>query len=159
MRIYTLDDELLVPASLRETFRFFEDPSNLAKITPPWMGFEILTKQPEMREGLEIDYRFRWLGLPMKWKTLISEYRPPYLFVDEALKSPYSLWRHRHTFRETPKGTLVKDHVDYALPLGPVGRIAHAVTVRRQVEEIFSYRQLKIREMVADPQKYSLSES
>lgn len=158
MRIYTLDDELLVQAPLEETFRFFEEPGNLAKITPPWMGFRILTKKPEMRKGLEIDYRFRWLGLPMTWKTLISEYRPPYLFVDEALKSPYALWRHRHTFQETPEGTLVKDHVDYALPLGVLGSLAHALTVRRQVEEIFAYRQQRIRDLVGSGETPSLEE-
>jgi ligand-binding SRPBCC domain-containing protein len=111
-----------------------------------------------MRKGLEIDYRFRWLGLPMKWKTLISEYQPPHLFVDEALKSPYAVWRHRHSFEQTAEGTLVKDHVEYALPLGPLGTIAHALTVRRQVEEIFRYRQQKIRQIVADSLRKTASE-
>ena len=100
---------------------------------------------------LEIDYRFRWLGLPMTWKTLITRYEPPFLFVDEALKSPYALWRHRHEFVETPKGTLVRDHVDYALPLGALGEMAHSLVVRRQVEQIFAFRQQKIGELLLLP--------
>lgn len=148
MRVQTLDCELITPAPLRETFRIFEDPYNLARITPPWMAFEILTPDLTMREGLEIDYRFRWLGLPMSWKTRITAYEPPHLFVDEALKSPYALWRHRHEFEETGRGTVVRDHVDYALPLGPLGDVAHALAVRKQVEEIFAYRQTKIAELI-----------
>ena len=148
MRVHTLDCELITPASLEDTFRIFEDPSNLARITPPWMGFEILTPDLKMREGLEIDYRFRWLGLPMTWKTLITAYVPPHLFVDEALISPYALWRHRHMFEGTPRGTVVRDHVDYALPLGPLGNIAHTLVVRKQVEEIFAFRQTRIAELI-----------
>ena len=144
MKVFTLDCELLVPAPVRETFAFFEDPRNLAEITPDWMGFEIITRDLQMRVGLEIDYKFRWLGLPMTWKTLISDYRPPFLFVDEALKSPYKLWRHRHEFVATEGGTLVRDHVDYVLPLGRLGAIANGVLVSKQLEEIFRYRQGKI---------------
>ena len=148
MRVYTLDCELITSASLKETFRLFEDPYNLARITPPWMGFEILTPGLQMRTGLEIDYRFRWLGLPMTWKTRITAYEPPFLFVDEALRSPYALWRHRHEFAETPKGTMVRDHVDYALPLGPLGDVAHSLVVRKQVEEIFAYRKNKVAQLL-----------
>jgi ligand-binding SRPBCC domain-containing protein len=147
--MHTLDCELLVPTPIDETFRVFEDPYNLARITPPWMGFEILTPDLKMREGLEIDFHFRWLGLPLKWKTLITEYRPPFLFVDEALRSPYALWRHRHEFEESPRGTIVRDHVDYALPFGPLGRTVHAAVVARQVREIFAYRQKRIMELVS----------
>ena len=147
--MHTIECELVVPASLEDTFRVFEDPYNLARITPPWMGFEILTPDLQMREGLEIDYRFRWLGLPMTWKTLITLYRPPYVFVDEALRSPYAVWCHRHEFEETDDGTLVRDHVDYALPLGPVGRLVHAAVVARQVKQIFAYRQNKILELLS----------
>ncbi|HYO81941.1 MAG TPA: SRPBCC family protein [Bryobacteraceae bacterium] len=139
---------IVTKASLKDTFQFFEDPRNLARITPPWMGFEIVTHDPVMQKGLKIDYRFRWLGLPMTWRTLISEYDPPYLFVDEALKSPYRLWRHRHTFEETEGGTIVRDHVDYALPLGPLGAIANRLVVKRQLSQIFAYRQSKIRELI-----------
>ena len=77
----------------------------------------------------------------MRWKTRITEYEPPFLFVDEMEKGPYSLWRHRHTFRPSEQGTIVCDRVEYALPLGPIGNLAHNLMVRRQVEEIFLFRQ------------------
>ena len=139
--MYTLECELVTRASLRDTFAVFENPYNLARITPPGMGFRILTKDLVMARGAEIEYELRWMGLPLRWQTLISAYDPPREFVDEAIRSPYRYWRHRHTFRISPEGTVVADRVDYALPLGWLGRMAHATVVARQLRSIFEFRQ------------------
>lgn len=148
MKIYSLDCELVTSASLEETFAVFQDPYNLARITPPELSFRILTKNLVMRKGAEIDYQLRPFGVPMKWRTLITEYDPPHGFVDEAVRGPYALWRHRHSFRETARGTLVADHVDYALPFGPLGAIAHKLAVSKQLREIFTFRQTAIAELL-----------
>lgn len=142
--MYVLECELVVPAPLAETFAVFADPYNLARITPPWLGFRIISQGLTMRRGAEIDYLFRWLGIPMKWKTEITEYRPPFSFVDEARRSPYTIWRHTHTFRESDEGTVVADRVEYALPLGVLGRLAHRIAVGPQLLKIFSFRQIAI---------------
>lgn len=126
---------------MREVFRVFEDARNLAKITPPWLRFEVLSGEVAMRRGAEIDYVIRWQGLPMKWKTLITNYDPPDSFVDLQVRGPYRVWHHRHSFRETAEGTVVEDRVDYALPLGLLGRAAHCIVVKRQLLAIFRYRQ------------------
>jgi len=144
MQTYHLRCELITSCSLLETFEVFKDPANLAKITPNWLNFQVLTKNVDMRKGAEIEYNIRWLGLPMHWRTLISAYDPPHDFVDEQAEGPYSLWRHHHTFEETAAGTKVGDHVEYALPLGVLGQIAHAVMVKRQLEAIFRFRQREI---------------
>ncbi len=139
---YQLRCRLLAPLSIQDTFRAFEDPRNLSRITPPQLGFRIVSNgNLEMRMGAEIDYTIRWLGLPLRWKTLITAYDPPRSFTDEQLRGPYSLWRHRHTFEEDPAGTLVSDCVDYRLPLGPLGSVAHGLGVARQLRGIFEYRQ------------------
>lgn len=149
MHIYTLRCELLTQTPIDDVFRIFENPSNLAKITPCWLNFRVTSPEPvHMRQGAEIQYRIRWMGLQMKWKTVIREYRPPLCFVDEQTSGPYSLWRHRHVFEATQEGTKVGDHVEYALPLGLLGRFAHAALVRRQLVEIFQYRQQEITKML-----------
>ncbi len=141
MKVHVFECDILAPLSIRDTFSVFEDPYNLAKITPPWLHFKILTPNLTMRKGAEIRYSLAWMRLPMHWKTRIIEYEPPFLFVDEMENGPYALWRHRHTFRPSEKGTVVSDRVEYALPFGPLGTMAHTLVVRRQVEEIFLYRQ------------------
>ena len=149
MHVYTLQCELLTDSSLERTFSLFEDPYNLAKITPSSLDFQVTSKEHiQMRQGAEIEYTIRWLGLPMHWKTLIREYEPPFLFVDEQAKGPYSLWRHRHTFKPTLRGVRVADHVEYALPFGSLGRMTHALMVRRQLEAIFQFRQRELGKML-----------
>lgn len=149
--MYVLECEMTVAASLEETFAVFEDPYNLAKITPPWLGFRIVTKDLTMRKGAEIDYTLRWLGIPIRWKTEITAYDPPVSFVDEARISPYSYWRHHHTFRKTSGGTVVADRVEYGLPLGPLGRMAHRLVVAKQLRRIFAYRQKAILRLLGEP--------
>ena len=149
MKIYRLEREMLVPVSLQEAFAFFENPHNLARITPPWLNFRITSPRPiRMRKGTEISYQIRWLGLPLNWKTVITEYEPPFFFVDEQGSGPYAYWHHRHQFKPSQHGALVSDKLDYALPLGLLGQLAHRVTVRRQLNEIFDYRQKALAEIL-----------
>lgn len=130
-----------MPAPLAETFAFFARPDNLARITPPWLAFRVVSRDDDMRRGLRIEYRIRPLGFPQKWVSVITEYDPPHRFVDEQVEGPYALWHHDHRFRGVAGGTEVTDTVTYALPLGPVGRLAHRLLVRRQLESIFRYRE------------------
>ena len=142
---YILERRQTVPRTLDETFAFYADPRNLAVITPPWLGFRIASDGPlVMREGLRIDYRIRPLGVPQRWTSEITRYEPPHRFVDEQRRGPYAGWHHLHEFRAVPGGTEIRDVVTYSLPLGALGRLAHALLVRRQLQEIFDFRERRI---------------
>lgn len=146
--MYTLERSLVVPCTREEVFPFFADAANLERLTPPFLGFTILTPLPiEMRAGTLIDYRIKLNGIPMRWRTLIESFDPPNAFVDTQQKGPYKLWHHTHTFREVPGGTEIGDRVRYALPFGPLGRLAHAIMVERQLKTIFDYRTKVMQDM------------
>lgn len=132
----------------REAFRFFEDPRNLFDITPDWLSFVMKDRDSKtaMFEGAEFVYTIRWFGIPMPWKSRIIGYQPPGQFTDIQLTGPYRSWSHLHTFEEVSGGTLMGDTVTYQLPLGPLGDLIHAITVRRQLEDIFRYRAARIEE-------------
>jgi len=124
-----------------EVFGFFADARNLEAITPPLLAFRMLTPEPiTMAAGTLLRYRLRVRGVPVNWLTRIAEWDPPHRFVDEQLEGPYALWHHTHTFEDDGAGgTLMRDEVRYALPLGPLGELAHAL-VRRDIERIFDHR-------------------
>ena len=144
MHLYSLRREQWVARSLERLFPFFAQPENLALITPPSLGFRLLTPQPViMEKGRVIDYTLRILGLPTRWRTLITRYEPPWCFVDEQLCGPYSFWHHTHRFEPRDGGTLLHDEVHYALPLtliGPARELVHTLYVRPALERISDYR-------------------
>lgn len=143
MKIYKLERSQDVAASLGEVWRFFSNPENLALITPPWLGFRIISGAGrEIHEGMMIKYSVSPLfGIPLTWVTEITEVEEPGRFVDEQRRGPYSLWRHEHIFKEKDGATEVKDVISYALPLGPLGRIVHAFDTKKRLGRIFDFRQ------------------
>jgi len=147
---YVLAREQLVPRPRPEVFAFFADAANLERLTPPTLKFSIRTPLPiAMRPGAEIDYRLSLFGIPFRWRTVIEAFEPESHFVDIQASGPYAVWRHHHEFVEAADGTLVRDRVEYELPLGPLGRLAHALLVRRQLDHIFDYRRQVIQQVFA----------
>jgi ligand-binding SRPBCC domain-containing protein len=148
--IHVLERSQRIKLPATDAFEFFADARNLERITPDWLGFEIATPGTvEMRPGALIDYRLRLRGIPLRWRTRIDVWEPPRRFVDVQLSGPYALWEHAHTF--IPDGSdavVIADRVRYALPLGPVGELAHRLLVRRDLERIFEHRQRAVAQLL-----------
>ncbi len=148
IRFHTLRREQWIPRPIDEVFAFFSDVRNLEEITPPWLGFRILTPGPiRIAAGTRIRYRLSLHGIPLGWTTEIRQWRPPFRFVDVQIDGPYLLWHHTHRFEPRAGGTLMIDIVRYRLPLGVIGRVVHHLKVRRDVERIFDYRLHRIQEV------------
>ncbi len=141
MTSHVLEREQFVPATLERVFGFFSDAANLQVITPPWLGFRIRSALPlEMKTGTRIDYTIRLGPVPMRWRTHITVWEPGVRFVDRQERGPYALWEHTHEFTSLGGGVLMRDHVRYALPFGPLGTAAHALAVRALLARIFDFR-------------------
>ena len=132
-----------LPVTVDKAWKFFSSAKNLAKITPEDMKFRIKTElgDGEIYPGMLIGYSVRPLfGIPLFWKTEITEVDAPYRFKDNQRKGPFALWEHTHTFIEQGGGTLMQDTVKYRLPFGPLGSLAHRLLVKKRVDDIFTYR-------------------
>lgn len=149
-RIYHLYREQLVPRPIDEVFGFFARAGNLERITPPWLTFSLQNPEPDaIGTGTLIEYRLRLHRLPLRWISRIELWEPGRAFEDVQVKGPYRLWHHRHEFRAAGGGTLVQDHVRYALPLGALGRLAHAGFVERDLARIFAFRYAAVKELLS----------
>ena len=149
MSFYSLKTEQNLPISLQEAWDFFSSPKNLSKITPKHMGF-IITNQPSetMFEGQIITYKVSpLLGVKINWMTEITTVKDNEYFIDEQRFGPYSLWHHRHHFYEIDGGIKMIDEVNYKLPFGFLGSIAHRLFVRKKLKSIFEYREKVLFEM------------
>ncbi len=142
MKIYKLERRQFVPITIDQAWSFFSSPKNLKKITPDYLGFEITSEeQDEMYAGMIITYIVKpLLGIPLRWMTEIKHVQEPNFFVDEQRVGPYKIWHHEHHFKEVDGGVDMKDIIHYAMPLGILGRIAHSIQVKKQLNQIFDYR-------------------
>lgn len=141
--IHQLKREQQLNCDIETAWKFFSSANNLSKITPKDMNFIVCTKMEsdEIYEGMIIDYYVSpLLGIKMDWQTEITQVNHLRSFTDFQNKGPYKLWNHFHEFIPNEKGVLIKDTVDYELPLGFLGEIAHNLFVKNKLENIFSYR-------------------
>jgi ligand-binding SRPBCC domain-containing protein len=146
MRI--LESKQFLPIPIEQAWEFFSSPENLNAITPPHMGFKILSgfeSGQKMHAGMVIRYLVSPIaGIPMNWVTEITHVDHMHFFVDEQRFGPYAFWHHQHIFRATAGGTEMTDIVHYKVPLGPLGLLADWLFVRRQVQSIFDFRTKKL---------------
>lgn len=115
------------------------------------MGFVVLTdlKDDAMQEGMEIEYKVTPLfGIPMKWKTKITQVDFYKSFTDFQEKGPYKLWNHHHEFIENKDGVLMKDNLTYEMPYGVLGQLAHSLIVKKKLKRIFDYRYQVLEELI-----------
>lgn len=139
---FRLRSETVVPEPRETVFDFFANAANLEAITPPWLCFRIVTPTPiTMEAGTLIDYRLKLRGVPIRWRTEINEWEPPFRFVDRQLRGPYRLWEHTHEFEAAGVETIMRDKVDYSV-LG--GTLIERLFVRPDLKKIFAYRNEQI---------------
>ncbi len=151
--MHVLKQKTLLPISLDEAWEFFGNPSNLKKITPRYMGFDITSKQlkEQMYEGMIITYKVRpFFNIPMPWMTEITHVRHKEFFVDEQRVGPYKVWHHQHHFKEIQGGVEMLDIIDYVIPFGFLGRWLEPFLVRPRLKQIFGFRSAKMKELFGE---------
>ena len=149
MKIYQLKTIQKLPISIDKAWSFLSDPKNLKKITPDEMNFRILSgADKSIFPGQIIQYKVTpMLGISTKWVTEITHVKHNEYFVDEQRFGPYSLWHHKHFIKEIKGGIEMEDIVDYKIPFGILGQIAHVLFVKKKLKKIFKYRENKLKEL------------
>ncbi len=152
MKIYRLETVQKLPISQKEAWDFLSDPKNLKRITPDYMGFEILSGAVDkMYAGQIIQYLVTpVMNIPTKWVTEITHVDEGNYFVDEQRFGPYSLWHHKHFLKPIPNGVEMVDIIDYKIPLGILGQLVHPILVAPKLKEIFEYRKQALIELYGE---------
>lgn len=149
MADYILESRVWLPKPRAEVFAFLANPATLPRIAPPSLRLRLSAPPAPMTAGAVYDFRLSWLGLPLRWRAFIREFDPPVRFMDVQVRGPWDRWEHRHLFLEERGGTWMEDRLVYRLPLGPLGRLLHALLVRRQLEAAWRYRRARVSELLA----------
>lgn len=134
-----------VPRPVTDVFPFFAAASNLERLTPDFLRFSVERASSEsLGEGALIDYRLRLHGIPLRWRTRIDAWTPPWQFVDTQIKGPFRRWHHLHEFEPDGSGTLVKDTVTFDLYLRTLYRTPALGWIESDLRRIFEHRHATI---------------
>jgi len=149
MKLYQLQAKQALPISKKEAWDFLSDPNNLKVITPDHMGFKILSGADRpMFQGQIIQYIVKpFPGVSTKWVTEITHVKEGEYFVDEQRFGPYALWHHKHFIKEIEGGVEMEDLIDYKIPFGFLGQLVQPFIVKKQLHQIFEYREAKLEEL------------
>jgi ligand-binding SRPBCC domain-containing protein len=94
-----------------------------------------------MKLGDTVTWQARHFGLRWRMFSLISAYDPPGYFVDEQITGPFKRWRHAHHFEPDGNGgTVMRDIVDFAAPLGPLGTLAERTVLNWYLPRLIRIR-------------------
>lgn len=94
-----------------------------------------------MKLGDTVTWQARHFGLRWRMTSLISACDPPGHFVDEQVTGPFKRWCHAHHFEPDGNGgTVMRDIVDFAAPLGPLGAIAEFIVLNRYMPRLVRIR-------------------
>ena len=150
MGIFQLYKEQKLPATVNEVWDFISSPKNLKRITPEYMGFDIVAPQhiEKMYPGMIVIYKVApLLNKKMTWVTEITHIREKEYFVDEQRVGPYKMWHHEHKLFPIEHDVLMTDLVTYQPPLGVLGNIANTLIIKKQLNEIFHHRKIVLEQL------------
>ncbi len=153
MAFHHLERKKILNIDLNTAWDYFSSPHNLRAITPGYMQMEVTYQSAGDKAfaGQIITYTIKpLLGIPLNWMTEITHVKENEYFVDEQRFGPYDLWHHTHLFREVEDGVEMTDIVNYKMPFGFVGEIAHLLFIRKQISGIFDYRNQRLDEILGD---------
>ena len=142
MKLYQIKTQQKLPISIEKAWVFLVIQKS-KKITPEEMSFEIISgAEKSIYPGQIIQYNVSPIfGIKLRWVTEITHVIDNKYFVDEQRFGPYSLWHHKHFFKEIKGGILMEDVVDYKIPLGWLGQLAHFIFVKNRLKKIFKFRE------------------
>ncbi len=148
MKPHVLEFKTKLYRPIEDVFEFFSNAENLNQVTPPDLHFSFLTPLPiKTHVGTLIDYRIKLMGIPFFWRTLISDWEPPYRFVDQQIRGPYVLWHHEHTFEDKGDYILMTDRVNYLSPGWIFEPLIDKLFIRQQLNSVWAYREKRFTEL------------
>jgi ligand-binding SRPBCC domain-containing protein len=153
----TFHTETIVAAPIERVWARFQEVGHfLPALTPPKQALQIVSAAPlPPQVGTRIEMTVRGPLGRVAWTAEYVEFVPPHAtitgtearFVDVQVAGPFKRWRHTHEFEAVDgRTTRCVDHIDYAVPLGPLGWVGDFVLVRPSLRKMFAYRAAKMRE-------------
>lgn len=139
-----------LPVAAREAFDWHERPGAFERLSPPWQEVEVVERSGGIRDGARVVLRMSVGPASLRWVVEHRDYEPGVRFRDVQITGPFAHWEHEHRF-EPVSDSLVRliDDIDYAPPLGALGRMLGGSKVDGMLRQLFTYRHAITRDDLA----------
>jgi uncharacterized protein len=132
-------------------FALHERPGALERLTPPWEKVRVQSTDGSIQPGSRVVLCMDGGVFRMTWHALHTVYDPPREFVDIQESGPFRRWEHHHRFLPDGEGgTILRDEIEYELPLGRVGAWLGGGFVERKLRRMFEYRHQATRDWLLE---------
>ena len=147
--MYYFERSVLIKCPIEKAFAFHSDTNNLTKISPSSVKVKILKIDLPLKLNSVVELIVTQFGFfKSHWKVRLAEFEEYSIIGDLQEKGPFKYWYHRHCFEEENGFTKMTDKLEYDLPMGILGRIAHLLFVRKMIEKQFEFRHSKTKEVL-----------
>lgn len=150
MQIY--EKTSLIRCDLEALFDFHLQSKNIKLITPSDTKVILENENFQAKEGEVLKITSIKYFIPTKWEVKIAKLERPNLLVDVALKSPFALWEHTHSFKQVGEFCELTDIVKFKMPFGFFGTLLNSFMMR-ELKTMFEYRHIKTREILETKEK------
>ncbi|TXD36637.1 TIGR01777 family protein [Lujinxingia vulgaris] len=129
------------PVSSLELYDWHARPGAFERLVPPWESIEVLEQSGGIADGARLVMRIQQGPVGVVWEAHHRDHIEGHQFVDEQVRGPFKRWTHTHRFEDLgPQQSLLIDEVDYALPMGALGRFFGGGFAEELVEAMFAFR-------------------
>jgi len=111
-----------------------------------------------LERGNQVTFHQRQFGVPFSLTAQVTELDRPRRFADEQVAGVFGSLVHDHNFEERDGGTVMRDTVRFALPLGLLGRLGEPVA-RRRLQHLIDYHAEALKELAEGDQWWRFLDS
>lgn len=130
-----------IEAPADQVFLWHMLPGTLETLIPPGEPMRVVERKGEIGRGARVVFVLRIGPFPIRWVAEHTDYVEGREFTDVQVRGPFAFWAHRHLVEpDGPSACRLEDRIEYALPLGWLGRVLAGAFVRRKLERLFEYR-------------------
>lgn len=124
-----------------EVFDWHLRPGAFQRLGPPWEDIRSVREASPAEEGSQVEFTLPLGPLRCRWVGVHSEFRPGRSFRDSQQRGPFARWTHLHEVTPVDSSSSrMSDRIEYAPPLGPLGRWVSGPFLRKQLARTFHYR-------------------
>lgn len=122
-------------------FAFHERPDALTLLMPPWEQARVVERTGGLEKGARVVLETQIGPIKQRMVAVHTDYEKGRMFQDTIVEGPFASWVHTHTMEpDGDDATWLIDHIEYKLPLGPLGALFGGGFAKKKLEKMFEFR-------------------